>query len=80
MVIADIRFVNEASWIKSYERGMVLQVTRPPVHRHPVAEHKSEAGIPAGLITGLLRNDAHVDDLHAEVDATLDHHFPGEFN
>lgn len=79
VVVADIRFINEATWINSYERGMVLQVVRPPVHRHPVAEHKSEDGIPPGLTTGLLRNDAQVAYLHAEVDATLDHHFPGEF-
>lgn len=79
VVIADIRFVNEATWINSYERGMVLRVDRPASMMGLVSEHKSEAGLPLGLISGLLRNDAHVDDLHAEVDATLDHHFPGEF-
>ena len=79
VVIADIRFINEATWINAYPGGMLARVDRPASMMGLVNEHKSEAGLPVGLISGLLRNDSHVDDLYAEVDQMLEINYPGEF-
>ena len=54
LVVPDIRFNNEAEWIRSIG-GIMVNVTRPGVA--PVRSHRSEAGVDEDLIDLSLRND-----------------------
>lgn len=67
MVISDIRFANEAHWVRQ-AGGKVIHVQR---HNAPlVAAHESEAGVEyvAG-IDWIVRNDGTLEDLRAAVAA-----------
>lgn len=53
VVVADVRFENEAEWIRN-RGGEVWRIAREPATA--AAEHASEAGIPASLIDRTIDN------------------------
>lgn len=56
MIIPDVRFNNEAQWIKD-AGGLLLQIDRPSLE--PISEnsHASEAGLDPALIDAVIVND-----------------------
>lgn len=56
LVIPDVRFQNEARWIRE-QGGVVVEVVR---HGTPQQDHASEAGIPDRLIDYRVSNDRDV--------------------
>jgi hypothetical protein len=58
MVVTDVRFENEAAWVRWYG-GVVIHVVRPDAT--PVEQHISEAGI-----------NNHIDDMSICNDGTLE--------
>lgn len=75
-VITDLRFDNEAAWIRSMG-GEVWHVVRDvPQDVACQADHKSEAGVEHGLIDRTISNQGTLDDLRrvvaqARVDAGI---------
>lgn len=68
IVIADVRFDNEARTIKWYG-GHVIEVDRG---LGPVNYHKSEAGVQPSLIDGQLGNSGTLADLEYNVEKMLE--------
>lgn len=65
VVVADVRFANEAEWIRERLCGEVWEVRRPGL---PVAAgHSSEAGLPSELVDRRIDNDGSLDDLRIAV-------------
>jgi len=61
VVVADVRFANEAEWIRERLGGEVWEVRRPGL---PVAAgHSSEAGLPDELVDRRIDNDGSIDEL-----------------
>lgn len=65
VVIRDVRFDNEAEWIRS-KGGVILHLSRPDAAA--VAQHSSESGVTKGLGDYLIRNDGALDQLYDELD------------
>jgi hypothetical protein len=65
VVIRDVRFNNEAAWIRS-KGGVILHITRPDAAA--VAEHPSESGVRAYATDFTLVNDGTLEHLYDEVD------------
>lgn len=63
VVISDVRFPNEAAWIR--ERGELWHLTRPGL---PVNSHASEAGIAVTDCDLVLDNDCDLDELAHLID------------
>lgn len=71
VVISDVRFPNEAAWIKS-RGGVIWRVIRPGTE--PVRAHASEdliAGLPHDYV---IDNSGEIDDLDVAVKAALTYH------
>jgi len=68
VVIADVRFDNEAAMIRG-AGGQVWEVCRPD--GHAVARHESEQGISPSLVDFTLHNDGTVEQLRASVLAAM---------
>lgn len=63
LVVSDVRFINEARWIKS-EGGCLLQILRPGHNaRIDNKGHVSEQGIPGHMVSGIVYNDGTKDEL-----------------
>lgn len=71
MVIADVRFENEAAWVRN-QGGRVIHVIRKLAV--PVAAHVSEAGVVADLEKGdvILHNEGSLQALQHHVHEILD--------
>lgn len=67
MVIHDIRFNNEAKWIK-LNRGIVINVVRPGGLPGPRDFHESERGIDSALADYTVLNVGSLDELYEQVD------------
>lgn len=65
LVITDVRFDNEAEWIRSMG-GKLWHIARPIVDRP--RGHSSERGINPRYIHRGIVNDGTLDELHANVD------------
>lgn len=64
MVIADLRFENEADWVRS-KRGLVIHVQRPNAAAvHGSTTHASEAGLVIGEQDMIFRNLSTLDYLN----------------
>lgn len=63
MVISDVRFLNEANWIKA-AGGIIVKIIRSG-HNHEMdnASHFSENGIPYSMVDVTVSNDGTKDDL-----------------
>jgi hypothetical protein len=81
VVIADVRFNNEALFIK-HRGGVVCQITRPDVEA--VSAHISEAGVALHLLDATLTNNGSMETLadlgelilrNLSAPFTHDHHF-----
>lgn len=67
LVITDVRFENEAAWVRS-QGGSIWHISRSAVA--PVEAHSSEAGVHFLAITDeLIPNDASFEALYRTVDA-----------
>lgn len=64
LVITDLRFENEAAWVRA-QGGTVVHVVRPSVT--PVETHTSENGIIPALPDEFVINNGSIDDLYIEV-------------
>lgn len=64
-VITDVRFENEAAWIRS-EGGVIWHIRRPGVA--PVAAHSSENGIVVDQGDVVIENDGTLDELYDKID------------
>lgn len=63
VVFTDVRFDNEASYIRR-NGGVVVKIERPGKGGD---SHASERGISAHLIDATVSNDSTIDDLHARL-------------
>lgn len=63
MIIPDVRFRNEAEWIRE-AGGLVIQIVRPETLIMDNSSHSSEDGIPPQLIHAAILNDKTIDDLY----------------
>lgn len=61
MIIPDVRFENEAQWIRD-AGGIVIEVVRPDLNEE-VAAHSSEAGIPDTLIDLRIINNSTISQM-----------------
>lgn len=75
MVVSDVRFDNEASWVVS-EGGLLIEILRPGAEK--VADHRSESGISPSHPRKIVVNDGSIPELYAKLDATLAEFFCGE--
>jgi hypothetical protein len=66
MVIADVRFPNEASAVRD-AGGIIVRVTRPGA-AHTLA-HSTETALDDFQADRVILNDATLEELHAQVDA-----------
>jgi hypothetical protein len=67
IVISDVRYRNEASWIRS-RGGRIVRVLR---HVDPVADHESERQVDHMAADLTIVNDGTLDDLRAQVAQVL---------
>lgn len=58
LIVTDIRFPNEAAWIRS-KRGIIVKIMRPGQNHH---QHESEAGI-GGPSDIIIDNSGTLEDL-----------------
>lgn len=72
LVIADVRFDNEAQWIRD-RGGIVLEIVRPS-QGAPVDAHASEAGVSPLLIDYSVVNASTVESLRALTANTVRYH------
>ncbi len=71
VVITDVRFDDEASFIRDLN-GVVMRVTRPNAGIGDAnATHSSEAGIDRSLIDMAVHNTGTLQDLYGEVDKVM---------
>lgn len=70
VVITDVRFDNEARWIKQ-QGGLVIELLRPSVV--PVAEHVSEKGVSTHLVDFTLLNHGTKEDFVKQVRQEIFH-------
>lgn len=68
VVIRDVRFNNEADWIRS-KGGVILHIYRPDAAA--VAEHPSEAGIARCSSDFGLANDGTLEELYDKLDSFI---------
>jgi hypothetical protein len=68
VVISDVRFVNEAQWIKA-QGGLIWKIIRPDVE--PVREHVSEDLIASLPYDYVIDNCSTVENLAMAVDSAL---------
>ena len=64
MVVADVRYENEASWIRSVG-GAIIHIDRPNAPQ--VRPHKSEAGLFREGVDFVITNDGTLEDLQEAV-------------
>jgi len=63
MVIPDVRFLNEAKWIRD-EGGIILKIFRPDNdHEIDNKDHASELGFDESMIDNVVVNDGTKDEL-----------------
>ncbi len=68
VIVADVRFENEAEWIR-HRGGQVWRVEREPATA--AAPHASEAGIPYGLIDRTIDNTGSAEETRLRVAEAL---------
>ena len=63
MVISDVRFENEAKWIRD-AGGLVIKIHRGARHQPDNQDHISESGIPIKYIDDHVYNDRSVKEMY----------------
>ena len=61
IVVTDVRFINEAEWIKNYEDSHIWRVVRPGVEA--VNNHVSESQMAEYKVDQVFLNDGSLEDL-----------------
>lgn len=74
VVISDVRFLNEAAWIRA-QGGRVWMIVRPGID--PVREHESEKQIASIPYDYVIYNGGSIDDLSKAVEAALSYGYEG---
>lgn len=70
IVVSDIRFDDEADWIRSHG-GRVIHIRRPMAcSQHD--QHASEAGVTIGLGDHIVRNISTIERLHERLDTLIE--------
>lgn len=64
VVVTDVRFDNEAEWVRS-KGGAMINMVRPGAPS--VTEHASEGGVSSHLIDAVIYNDGSFEELEAKV-------------
>lgn len=67
VVIPDVRFQNEAAWVRRHDLGRMIHVVRDGVGPVGITGHASEAGVPVEPGDVVLKNDGCLLDLRAKV-------------
>jgi hypothetical protein len=62
LVISDIRFDNEAKWLRD-AGGILIKIQRPELLKMDNDTHRSETGVDERLIDNVVINDGTKDDL-----------------
>lgn len=68
VVIRDVRFENEAEWLRS-KGGVIVHLVRPDAD--PVAAHCSEHGLARGPNDLVIHNDGSLAELYDKLDALI---------
>lgn len=68
VVVTDVRFPDEAEWVKKRE-GILVKVVRPGYG--PINGHLSDAGLPDHLFDHVIVNDGTIADLHSKIAAAV---------
>jgi hypothetical protein len=71
MVIPDIRFVNEATWVIA-NKGIVVRINRPGAGT--IEQHSSEAGVPDNCVHEFVSNTHATPDLFVSAALKQIHH------
>lgn len=71
MVLPDIRYANEAKWVKD-NGGIVLFVERPNRQTASNESHPAERGLPKKDADAIILNAASTEELHSIVEIALD--------
>lgn len=66
IVIADVRFENEAWWIKN-NQGIMIELTRSGTEAVGIEGHRSEDGLPLDLIDFVINNSGTKEELQDTV-------------
>lgn len=70
MIVTDVRFDNEALWIRKHG-GVVVRVEAADEWTPDNAGHASEKGVADGLVNHVVRNDGTIEDLHSYAERIL---------
>lgn len=65
-VFADVRFDNEADWIR--EVGYLIYIERPEI---PTSDHQSEAGVVLKSKDFIINNNGSLNNLYLRIDSIL---------
>jgi hypothetical protein len=64
VIIRDVRFENEAQWVRS-QGGIVVHIIRPDAQ--PVNAHISETPLRLGIKDATVHNTGSIEDFHSEL-------------
>jgi len=70
VVISDVRFENEASWIRE-QGGIVVHIQRNSLGEGVVRQHASENGIDVHSKDIIFCNDSSIDDFRTNIELVL---------
>lgn len=73
IILADIRYANEAVWVKNHG-GTVFFIVRDNAPKISGVEgHAGEAGLPLDLADCIIYNDGTIEDMYRHADVFLDY-------
>lgn len=70
VVIRDVRFDNEADWVRS-KGGVIFHISRRGIR--PANNHISESGVRHNRGDYVIENDGTLEELYAQLDRTISH-------
>jgi len=72
-IISDVRFENEAQWVRNFSTQAFIIHVNPPVSSLKPSSHESEAGIKVHPLDRVVINDKSLgfDPLHAQLDQII---------
>jgi hypothetical protein len=68
VVIRDVRFDNEADWVRS-KGGVIVHITRPDAS--VVADHVSESGVTVWPLDHVVVNDGPIEHLYDDLESLI---------
>ena len=73
VVITDVRFENEAAWIRD-QGGIILHIDRPGLKSIEAQNHKSERGLDIKVCDWIIYNEGSVEDFRKSLAAAREHY------